>query len=75
MVDQFSAWSDAMGASAEGYSSPGERGGELIAAGKRATAELNDYIRAADSRPSPAPDDAVGSDRDDGSRPSTRATT
>ena len=46
MVDQFSAWSDAMGASAEGYSSPGGRGAELISAGKRATAELNDYIRA-----------------------------
>ncbi len=26
MVDQFSAWSDAMGASAEGYTNPGERG-------------------------------------------------
>ncbi|WP_406813408.1 cytochrome P450 [Mycobacterium sp. M23085] len=45
MVAQFSAWSDAMGASAEGYSSPGGRGAELIAAGKRATAELNDFIR------------------------------
>jgi cytochrome P450 len=45
MVGQFSAWSDAMGASAEGYSSPGGRGSELIAAGKRATAELNAYIR------------------------------
>ena len=46
MVGQFSAWSDAMGASAEGYSSPGGRGAELIAAGKRATAELNEYIRS-----------------------------
>jgi cytochrome P450 len=46
MVDQFSRWSDAMGASAEGYTNPGERGAELIAAGKRATAELNDYLRA-----------------------------
>jgi cytochrome P450 len=46
MVAQFSAWSDAMGASAEGYSSPGGRGAELIAAGKCATAELNDFIRA-----------------------------
>jgi len=45
MVDQFSAWSDAMGASAEGYTNPGERGRELIAAGKRATAALNDYLR------------------------------
>ena len=42
---RFSAWSDAMGASAEGYTNPGERGDELIAAGKRATAELNDYLR------------------------------
>lgn len=46
MVGQFSAWSDAMGAAAEGYTSPGGRGAELIAAGKRATAELNDYIRS-----------------------------
>jgi cytochrome P450 len=45
MVGQFSAWSDAMGAAAEGYSSPGEHGGALIAAGKQATAELNDYLR------------------------------
>jgi cytochrome P450 len=45
MVGQFSAWSDAMGASAEGYTNPGQRGRELIAAGKQATAALNDYIR------------------------------
>lgn len=45
MVHQFSAWSDAMGASAEGYTNPGERGDELIAAGRRATAELNAYLR------------------------------
>lgn len=45
MVAQFSAWSDAMGASAEGYTNPGARGEELIASGKRATAELNDYLR------------------------------
>jgi cytochrome P450 len=45
MVDQFAAWSDAMGASAEGYTNPGERGRALIAAGKQATAALNDYIR------------------------------
>jgi cytochrome P450 len=44
MVDQFTEWSDAIGASAEGYTSPGERGAELIAIGKRATAALNDYI-------------------------------
>ncbi len=46
MVDQFSAWSDAMGASTEGYTNPGERGEALIAAGRRATAELNAYLRA-----------------------------
>lgn len=46
MVAQFSVWSDAMGASAEGYSSPGGRSAELIAAGKHATAELNDFIRS-----------------------------
>ena len=45
MVGQFTAWSDAMGASAEGYSMPGEHGAELIAAGKVATAQLNSYIR------------------------------
>jgi cytochrome P450 len=45
MVDQFAAWSDAMGASAEGYTNPGERGRELIVAGKQATAALNEYIR------------------------------
>lgn len=45
MVGQFTAWSDAMGASAEGYSMPGEHGAELIAAGKHATAQLNSYIR------------------------------
>lgn len=45
MVDQFTAWSDAMGASAEGYSMPGEHGAQLIAAGKQATAQLNSYIR------------------------------
>lgn len=46
MVAQFTSWSDAMGASAEGYTSPGARGRQLIAAGKHATAELNDYLRA-----------------------------
>jgi cytochrome P450 len=45
MIERFSRWSDAMGASAEGYTNPGERGAALIAAGKRATAELNDYLR------------------------------
>ncbi|CAN5697451.1 cytochrome P450 [soil metagenome] len=46
MVDQFSEWSDAMGASAEGYTNPGPRGAQLIAEGRRATAALNDYIRS-----------------------------
>ncbi|MBW0018059.1 MAG: cytochrome P450 [Mycobacterium sp.] len=45
MVDRFSAWSDAIGASAQGYTSPGEHGQALIANGKAATAELNDYLR------------------------------
>jgi cytochrome P450 len=45
MVGQFTTWSDAMGASAEGYSMPGGHGAELIAAGKHATAQLNSYIR------------------------------
>lgn len=45
MVGRFSEWSDAMGASAEGYTNPGPRGRELIAAGKRATAALNEYLR------------------------------
>ncbi|PEG60905.1 cytochrome P450 [Mycolicibacterium boenickei] len=45
MVDQFTSWSDAMGASAEGYSMPGAHGAELIAAGRHATAQLNSYIR------------------------------
>lgn len=45
MVGRFSEWSDAMGASAEGYTNPGERGAQLIAVGKQATAELNEYIR------------------------------
>lgn len=44
MVAQFSARSDAMGASADGYTNSGRRGEELIAAGRRATAELNDYL-------------------------------
>ncbi|WP_395311344.1 cytochrome P450 [Mycobacterium sp. AMU20-3851] len=46
MADRFAEWSDAMGASAEGYTNPGERGARLIAVGKAATAELNEYIRA-----------------------------
>ncbi len=45
MVGQFTVWSDAMGASAEGYSMPNEHGADLIAAGKHATAQLNSYIR------------------------------
>ncbi len=43
MFKQFSAWSDAMGAIAEGALDP-ERGTEIIAAGRQATAELNAYI-------------------------------
>jgi cytochrome P450 len=46
MFKQFSAWSDAMGAIPEGALDPTERGAEIIAAGRRATAELNVYIAA-----------------------------
>jgi cytochrome P450 len=62
MVGRFSQWSDAMGASAEGYTNPGERGAQLIAAGKEATAALNDYIRGQITRrrrPSFAGDDLI----------------
>lgn len=45
MTERFCRWSDAMSASAEGYTSPGERGAQLIAAGRLATAALNDYLR------------------------------
>lgn len=60
MVDQFSAWSDAMGASAEGYTNPGERGDQLIAAGRRATAELNAYLREEIGRLRDCPADEPG---------------
>ncbi|MBB3602863.1 cytochrome P450 [Mycolicibacterium sp. BK556] len=60
MVDQFSAWSDAMGASAEGYTNPGARGEALIAAGRQATAELNAYLRDEIGRLRDAPDDEPG---------------
>lgn len=60
MVDQFSAWSDAMGASAEGYTTPGERGDQLIAGGRQATAELNAYLREEIGRLRDSPDDEPG---------------
>ena len=42
---QFSAWSDAMGGIPEGSTDLSPRGQELIANGKQATKDLNDYIR------------------------------
>jgi cytochrome P450 len=44
MFKQFSAWSDAMGAIAEGALDTSDRGMETIMEGRRATAELNAYI-------------------------------
>ncbi len=46
MFQQFSAWSDAMGAIAEGALDTSDRGMETIMAGRQATAELNEYIAA-----------------------------
>jgi cytochrome P450 len=44
MFEQFSAWSNAMGAIAEGALDTSDRGMETIMAGRQATAELNAYI-------------------------------
>jgi cytochrome P450 len=44
MFKQFSAWSDAMGAIPEGALDQTKRGAQIIAAGRRATAELNAYM-------------------------------
>jgi cytochrome P450 len=60
MVDQFSVWSDAMGASAEGYTNPGERGDQLIAEGRRATDELNAYLSEEIARLRDCPQDEPG---------------
>ena len=75
MVDQFSAWSDAMGASAEGYTNPGERG-EVVdrrgTAGDRGAQHLpargdHPAARRAGRR--------AGVDRDDGPPPVRARTT
>src|ERR1700722_10545988 len=44
MFSQFSAWSDAMGATTEGALDPTPRGMETVMAGRPATSELNAYI-------------------------------
>jgi cytochrome P450 len=44
MFAQFSAWSDAMGATTEGALDPTPRGMETVMAGRQATGELNAYI-------------------------------
>jgi cytochrome P450 len=61
MFQQFSAWSDAMGAIAEGALDTSDRGMETIMAGRQATAELNQYVAAQveDRRRQPT-DDLIG---------------
>jgi cytochrome P450 len=61
MFRQFSAWSDAMGAIAEGALDTSDRGMETIMAGRQATADLNEYIAAQveERRRQPA-DDLIG---------------
>jgi cytochrome P450 len=61
MFKQFSAWSDAMGAIAEGALDTSGRGMETIMEGRRATAELNSYIagQVEERRQRPA-DDLIG---------------
>jgi cytochrome P450 len=61
MFKQFSAWSDAMGAIAEGALDTSDRGMETIMEGRRATAELNSYIagQVEERRRTPA-DDLIG---------------
>jgi cytochrome P450 len=61
MFKQFSAWSDAMGAIAEGALDTSDRGMETIMEGRRATAELNSYIagQVEERRQRPA-DDLIG---------------
>jgi cytochrome P450 len=61
MFGQFSAWSDAMGAIAEGALDTSHHGMETIMAGRQATAELNAYIagQVEDRRRHPT-DDLVG---------------
>jgi len=57
MFKQFSAWSDAMGASTEGYLDPTPRGAQIVADGVAATKALNNHMsevitsRRRDGRP------------------------
>ncbi|MCW2542256.1 MAG: cytochrome [Frankiales bacterium] len=44
MFEQFSAWSDAMGASTEGHLDPTPRGAKLVADGVAATKALNNHM-------------------------------
>jgi len=44
-IEEFSAWSDAMGAIPEGGLDPTERGRRLVEKGMAATARLNEYMR------------------------------
>lgn len=61
MFEQFSDWSDAMGAVPEGHLDPTPRGEEIVQAGRRASAELNVYIGAqVAERRRRASDDLVG---------------
>jgi len=61
MFAQFSAWSDAMGATTEGALDPTPKGMETVMAGRQATAELNAYIaeQVKDRRRHPS-DDLIG---------------
>ena len=61
MFAQFSAWSDAMGATTEGALDPTENGMETVLAGRTATAELNAYIaeQVNERRRNPS-DDLIG---------------
>lgn len=44
MHKQFSAWSDAMGATGQAVHDPSPRGREIVARGRRGTAALNGYL-------------------------------
>jgi cytochrome P450 len=61
MFAQFSAWSDAMGATTEGALDPTEKGMETVMSGRQATAELNAYIaeQVNERRNNPS-DDLIG---------------
>ena len=67
MFEQFSAWSDAMGASTEASFDPSPRGERLAREGMEATRDLNEYIvgqiaerRGRTARSEPGTDDLVG---------------